>query len=155
MGHYGGYLNAYIAEQSSQNRTCTIFPEKSTITTQTVWSRWKSQFFLEMESFIPRVQQRSREKSGKPPWFNNFIRHLIRTKNRLFKRARSSRLPEQWAIYRSARNKATNAIKMAKANHFNRMASSLANPKCQPSKWWNMHVTCVDSKVIHRTLFLR
>ena len=104
----------------------------------TVWSRWKSQFFLEMEFFIPRVQQRSREKSGKPPWFNNFIRHLIRTKNRLFKRARSSRLPEQWAIYRAARNKATNAIKMAKANHFNRMASSLANPKCPPSKWWNI-----------------
>ena len=50
----------------------------------------------------------------------------------------SSRLPEQWAIYRTARNKATNAIKMAKANHFNRMASSLANPKCPPSKWWNV-----------------
>ena len=60
------------------------------------------------------------------------------TKNRLFKTARSSRLPEQWAIYRTARNKATNAIKMAKANHFNRMASSLANPKCPPSKWWNI-----------------
>ena len=113
-----------------------VFSDENDI--DTVWSHWKSQFFLEMESFIPRVQQRSREKSGKPPWFNNSIRHLIRTKNRLFKRARSSRLPEQWAIYRTARNKATNAIKMAKANHFNRMASSLANPKCPPSKWWNI-----------------
>ena len=27
---------------------------------------------------------------------------------------------------------------MAKANHFNRMASSLTNPKCPPSKWWNI-----------------
>ena len=27
---------------------------------------------------------------------------------------------------------------MAKANHFNRMASSLADPKCPPSKWWNI-----------------
>ena len=27
---------------------------------------------------------------------------------------------------------------MANANHFNRMASSLANPKCPPSKWWNI-----------------
>ena len=62
----------------------------------------------------------------------------IPSANRLFKRARSSRMPEQWATYRSARNKATNAIKMAKANHFNRMASSLADPKCPPSQWWNI-----------------
>ena len=66
------------------------------------------------------------------------VQQLFHMKNRLFKRARSSRLPEQWAIYRSARNKATKAIKMAKANHFNCMASSLANPKCPPSKWWNI-----------------
>ena len=46
-----------------------VFSDENDI--DTVWSRWKSQFFLEMESFIPRVQQRSREKSGKPPWFNN------------------------------------------------------------------------------------
>ena len=113
-----------------------VFSDENDI--NAVWSRWKRQFILDIESFIPRVQQGNRDKPGKPPWFNNYIHKLIRTKNRFFKRACNSGLPEHWTSYRAARNKANNAIKMAKAKHFNHMALSLADPKCPPSKWWNL-----------------
>ena len=113
-----------------------VFNDENDI--NTVWKRWKSQFFREVQSFIPRVQPQSQNKMSQPPWFNKSIRQLLRKKDRLFKRACSSKLPEHWTIYRAVRNKANNTIKTAKAKQFNHMASRLADPKCPPSKWWSL-----------------
>ena len=68
-----------------------------------IWTRWKQQFFLEVESFIPCVQRTSKDRLKQPPWFNRSISQLIRTKNRLFNRARSSGLPDHWEKYKAAR----------------------------------------------------
>ena len=76
-----------------------VFNDENDI--NTVWKRWKSQFFREVQSFIPRVQPQSQNKMSQPPWFNKSIRQLLRKKDRLFKRACSSKLPEHWKIYRA------------------------------------------------------
>ena len=50
----------------------------------------------------------------------------------------SSNLLAHWEVYQSVRNKASNAIKVAKLNHLNHEANHLADPNCPPSKWWNI-----------------
>ena len=89
-----------------------------------IWIRWKQQFFLEVESFIPCVQRTSQDRPKQPPWFNRSIGQLIRTKNRLFNRARSSGLPDHWEKYKAARNKATNHIRMAKSRNYFQIANT-------------------------------
>ena len=103
-----------------------------------IWTRWKQQFFLEVESFIPCLLRTSQDRPRQPPWFNRSIGQLIRTKNRLFNRARSSGLPDHWEKYKAARNKATNHIRMAKSRNYFQIANTLANTTCPPSKWWNL-----------------
>ena len=103
-----------------------------------IWIRWKQQFFLEVESFIPCVQRTSQDRPKQPLWFNRSIGQLIRTKNQLFKRARSSGLPDHLENLKAARNKATNHIRMAKSRHYFQIANTLADPTCPPSKWWSL-----------------
>ena len=82
-----------------------------------MWTQWKSRFFSEVKKFIPCVEpQFSKRPQSRisPPWFNNDTRRLVRAKNRLFKRSGSS---EHRKIYRTARNKATTAVKTAKHQH--------------------------------------
>ena len=58
------------------------------------------------------------------------------TKNRLFKRACSTKSPDHWETYRKARNKANASVKRAKAAYLNDQARQLADPNCPPRKWW-------------------
>ena len=104
-----------------------------------IWSRWKEQSSFEVQSFIPQItkSENTIRKNRWPPWFKNSIRQLVRTKNRLFKRARSSGLSKHWELHRTARNQTVNAIKVAKAQYFHRIANSLADRNCPPSKWWS------------------
>ena len=105
------------------------------------WDRWKEQFFKEVKSFIGHEiknddHEKTTSKSAK--WFNKDICRLIRAKNRLYRRATTSGKSYHWEVYCAARNKATYAIRVAKAKFYNQKAETLANPNCPPSKWWQL-----------------
>ena len=106
------------------------------------WDRWKKQFFKEVKSFIGHEikndgHEKTTLKSAK--WFNKDICRLIRAKNRLYRRATTSGKSYHWEVYCAARNKATYAVRVAKAKFYNQKAETLANPNCPPSKWWQLH----------------
>ena len=103
-----------------------------------IWNRWKLAFFKEIESFIPKRIIRKSNHPFSAPWFTKDLKHLIRQKNRLFKRAVASGIPDHWKIYCSARNRTTAAVKRAKRIHLNKQTRVLSDPNCSPSKWWQV-----------------
>ena len=106
-----------------------------------IWNRWKSAFFNDIESCIPKSTRKSKNKNHlSSPWLSKKLRCLIRKKNRLFKIALACGNPDfdHWRTYCTARNRATAAIKQAKRTHFNKQTHILSDPKCSPSKWWQV-----------------
>ena len=95
-----------------------------------------------MKSFIGHAikndnnYEKTPSKSAK--WFNKDICRLIRAKNRLYRRATTSGKSYHREVYCAACNKATYAIRVAKAKFYNQKAETLANPNCPPSKWWQL-----------------
>ena len=105
------------------------------------WDRWKEQFFKEVKSFIGhKIKNDNHEKttSKSAKWFSKDICHLVKAKNRLYRQATTSGKSYHWEVYCAARNKATYAIRVAKAKFYNQKAETLANPNCPPSKWWQL-----------------
>ena len=60
------------------------------------------------------------------------------TLDQLFKKACSSGTDNHWETYRSARNKATREIKKAKLDYVKTQANTLADQKCNLSRWWSI-----------------
>ena len=77
-----------------------------------LWSRWKKQLFEEVDHFIPACSTAPSSQKSKR-WFTSYLQHLIRLKNRLYRRAMRTRSVENWGTYRLARNKCNNAVKLA------------------------------------------
>ena len=102
------------------------------------WNRWKLQFFQKIKSCIPHRTVTNSLKHRAAPWFTKDLKKLIRVKNRLFKKACSSGTDNHWETYRSARNKATREIKKAKLDYVKRQANTLADQKCNLSRWWSI-----------------
>ena len=94
-----------------------------------------------MKSFIGNgIKNDNHEKttSKSAKWFNKDICRLIRAKNRLYRRATTFGKSYHGEVHCAARNKATYAIRVAKAKFYNQKAETLANPNCPPSKWWQL-----------------
>ena len=104
------------------------------------WERWKKQFFDDLQLFLPyRVTRTNHGKNrSSPAWFDKNIRHLIRVKNRLFKRACSTGLLDHRAIYCKARNEANSAIRKAKTAFYVNQANLMADRNCPATKWWHL-----------------
>ena len=104
------------------------------------WERWKKQFFDDLQLFLPyRVTPTNHGKNrSSPAWFDKNIRHLIRVKNRLFKRACSTGLLDHRAIYCKARNEANSAIRKAKTAFYVKQANLMADRNCPATKWWHL-----------------
>ena len=102
------------------------------------WNRWKLQFFEEIKSFISHRTVTNSLKHRTALWFTKDLKKLTRVKNRLFKKACSSGTDNHWETYRSARNKATREIKKAKLDYVKRQANTLADQKCNRSRWWSI-----------------
>ena len=94
-----------------------------------------------MKSFIGHgIKNDNHEKttSKSAKWFNKDICRLIRAKNRLYRRATTFGKSYHGEVHCAARNKATYAIRVAKAKFYNQKAETLANPNCPLSKWWQL-----------------
>ena len=64
-----------------------------------------------------------------PPWFRNDIRRMIRKRRRAYVKAKRVNSESVWTKYRNLRNKTTEAIRKAKFEHVNKIASKLQNDK--------------------------
>ena len=59
------------------------------------------------------------------PWMHNEIRHLIRQRRRLHRKAKNVNTNEAWAKFRKIRNKVVGKIRSAKSDYENRISISL------------------------------
>lgn len=81
-----------------------------------VWSYFKNTLSLIIEEHVPL--KRFQTKNHYSPLFSHDLTALIRLKNTLWRRARSSQPPANWLAFRQCRNKTTQVIRKAKISHF-------------------------------------
>ena len=72
------------------------------------------------------------------PWFNNHLRRLLRRKNKLYKKAKHSKLQQDWENFNRARNDYFSEIKQAKCTYDQQKYQLLANENKASKKWWSL-----------------
>ena len=73
------------------------------------------------------------------PWYNERLRTMCRTKNRLHQKAKRTTLTDDWARYRESRNDYFQEIKSAKSDfENNKYASLIADGQRNSKKWWHI-----------------
>ncbi len=68
------------------------------------------------------------------PWFNNSLRRLIRKRNRIHKKAKTTNTEYAWAKFRSIRNKVTTLLRKCKSEYKNSLIEQ--NNDKQTSEVW-------------------
>ena len=95
------------------------------------WEYWKALFVRIVDSNIPL--RKVRVKSDSLPWISSEIRVLMRARNYLCTKAKSSRRDEDWERYRKLKNQLTMRIRQAKIQHFEQLSEQT---KQNPRKLW-------------------
>ena len=109
-----------------------------------VFSSWNNLFLSIAKNTIPNkdVTVRPNDK----PWFNGYLRPLLRKKNRIHKVAKNSNTAYHWEKFREARNSYFNEIKRFKRLFEENKYSSLAmDGKSNPKKWWTILHQLMDN----------
>ena len=89
--------------------------------------------------------------SSSAPWFTKDLKHLIRCKNRLFKRALASGIPDHWKIYCLARNMMRRSGQSVTASDFgsNGPRFESGRGRCVESLDKALHSHCPKEKPSH------
>ena len=100
-----------------------------------VWA-WNNLFKYVIDDCIPNklVTIRPRDK----PFMSNYVRRLIRQRNRQYHKYLQTKVLRDWAIYKAMRNKTVSATRTAKHNHYNHLQQQLQQKDLSPRKWWNI-----------------
>lgn len=77
-------------------------------------------------------------RKNDPPWMHNNIRRLIRTRKRIHYKAKMSQNPYHWETFRKVRNNCVDAIRKAKQNYLNKIASQLHTSPVSTRSWWKV-----------------
>ena len=78
-------------------------------------------------------------RSNDKPWFNNYLRRLLRTKNHAHNTAKESNNFEDWAMFRRHRNFYNEEVKRIKSEFREKCLKSLAAKGTEnPKKWWSI-----------------
>ena len=101
------------------------------------WNRWKLQFFQEIKSFIPHRTVTNSLKHRAAPWLTKYLKKAYSSEKSPVQESLSG-TDNHWETYRSARNKATREIKKAKLDYVKRQANTLADQRCNLSRWWSI-----------------
>ena len=72
------------------------------------------------------------------PWIHNEIRKEIRKRNKIHQLAKRTNTPENWKLFREARNHVTLLIRKAKLNYFNKLATNLHQGNLTAKQWWKV-----------------
>ncbi|KAK2558583.1 hypothetical protein P5673_018760 [Acropora cervicornis] len=76
------------------------------------WTRFKAIFLQVVDRHAPFIEKRVRGRDC--PWITGQIKREIRHRDFLLKKARKSKLDEDWLAYRTVRNRVLNIVRRAK-----------------------------------------
>ena len=108
------------------------------------WIKWKDRFMSVMEECIP---QSTLPDKCNLLWLNREITKSMRARNLAFRRAKRSKNPNHWNVYKRKWNDVANKLKYAKKKFFSHLTPS--NPK----SFWK--TTKVLTKGVSRIPFLK
>ena len=78
-------------------------------------------------------------RSRDAAWFNNEIRQLIKKRNKLHKRAKSSNLQTDWQTFRAIRNEVIDKVRKRKLEYQNELNETVIDPaKFGQKEWWKI-----------------
>lgn len=66
------------------------------------------------------------------------IRKLIRQRNRLYNKAKQTKLTEQLNSYKNKRNEVISLIRETKKDYIHKLQSNLADPKTPMKQWYKI-----------------
>jgi hypothetical protein len=98
---------------------------------------WTRKFLEISKNIVPNkiVTVRPNDK----PWFNNYLRRLLRQKTRMHNKAKKMDNPHYWNKFRQIRNSYFKKIKQAKKEYEDQKLTLLReSPSNNPKKWWQL-----------------
>ena len=102
-----------------------------------ICQNWTSTFLNFARRFIPNKDIVIRQHDT--PWFNSDLRKLKKNKDRLHHKAKTTNSLNDWATFRAVRNTYTTALREAKAQHKEKLATSLhGTQNINPKNWWHI-----------------
>ena len=69
------------------------------------------------------------------PWMTSVIRKHMRSRDRLYYKANTTKSPTHWQAYKNKRNEVVNLVRSAKSEYMKKLQSSLNDPKLKPKTW--------------------
>lgn len=122
--------------KSLNEESDTVHWEKEVFNSQNI-NEIYGNFFDKMEKCIKKyiptktITVRPRDKV----FMNNFIRKLMRKRNRMHRKAVRTQNPVHWEQYRFLRNKVIDEIRISRAKH-NKKLSDQLDISIPHRKWW-------------------
>ena len=114
-------------EKANELLAATNWPSLITGDIDKSWENWRMRFLEVMQQCVPWITLPLRRNL---PWLNKGILQLIRKRNQLFSRAKSSKREVDLDKYRKMCNRVLSQVRTAKTNYFKRI-----NPRVIPSSF--------------------
>jgi hypothetical protein len=106
-------------------------------TPEMVFENWSLHFKEIISSSIPNKEVTVRQCDK--PWFNGYLRRLLRKKNRIHCKAKTENSNIRWTQFRETRNHYFNEVKRLKSEFEQNKQLMLVNEGLRnPKKWWSV-----------------
>jgi hypothetical protein len=105
---------------------------------------WFTKFTSIVKEYIPfrEVIIRARDK----PWMTSTIRSAMRKRDRFLRKFRLTKSLTDWNKYKSQKNLTVGIVRKEKLLYFNKLNSTLSDPKLNTKNWWKVVKTVYGSK---------
>lgn len=97
-------------------------------------SAFTSQLYSMVKECIPNRLVRVRPQDL--PWINGNIRKQMRKRNRLYKRYKRNKTPDNYSAYKKLRNEVIKLLRQSKKDYINSLASKLKSANFASSEYW-------------------
>ena len=95
---------------------------------------WTKTYLETAKKFIPFRSVRIRPNDK--PWYCNKLRALKRKRDRLFRKAKLSKLASDWVTYKRSRNEYAHELSKSVSEHDNKVLNSINDNKTYEKGWW-------------------
>ena len=95
---------------------------------------WTKTYLETAKKFIPFRSVRIRHNDK--PWYCNKLRALKRKRDRLFRKAKLSKLASDWVTYKRSRNEYAHELSKSVSEHDNKILNSINDNKMYEKGWW-------------------
>ncbi len=115
-------------------------------------NRWYDVFHRLAKLYVPNRTITC--KSDDLPYMNNYLRRLMRTRDRFFKIYKNSSLESDHDIYKQHRNKLVNELRIAEAKYYENLSRDLELNQQHSKKWWKILKKATNSckgSTLHET----